>query len=366
MTGQGGRRGSPTIYDVAEAAGVAPSTVSRTFARPGRVSAETAAHVREVAERLGYRANPMARALSTSRTQMLALMVSDVANPVFAAMIRGAQVEAADAGYVVLLEDARESGTVEREALERVLPVVDGVVLGGSRMSDATIRTLAKQVPLIVLNRDVAGVLSVVTDNPRGMRRAVEHLGELGHDSLVYVSGPEASWADGARVRAFREAGHELGLTTRATRHHRPTVAGGAAAAAELLEAGPLPTALVAYNDLMAIGLVRGLQDAGVVVPRDVSVVGFDDILVAQLVSPALTTVAAPLRAMGTTAVHNLLAVLRGAQPHAERASVLPARLVVRDSTAQRRRKRTSPALGTTRVSGSAASASRSTSSGDR
>lgn len=127
-----------------------------------------------------------------------------------------------------------------------------------------------------------------------------------------------------------------------------------------------MPTALVAYNDLMAIGAVRRLQDAGVQVPHDVSVVGFDDILVSQLVTPALTTVAAPLRAMGTTAVHNLLALLKGAQPHADRASVLPARLVVRDSTAQRSRNRTSPALRTTRVPGSAPSASRSTASGDR
>ncbi|MFC5382038.1 LacI family DNA-binding transcriptional regulator [Aquipuribacter nitratireducens] len=367
MADRGTRRGPPTIYDVAAEAGVAPSTVSRTFARPGRVSAETAARIREVADRLGYRANPMARALSTSQSRMVALMVADVTNPVFAAMIRGAQAQAAEDGFVVLLEDARESGAVEREALERVLPVVEGIVLGGSRMPDSTIRTLAKQVPLIVLNRDVAGVLSVVTDNARGMRRAVEHLGGLGHDSLVYVSGPEASWADGARVRAFREAGHELQLATRATRHHAPTVAGGVAAAREMLDAatGP-PTAVVAYNDLMAIGVMRALQDAGVAVADDVSVVGFDDILVSQLVSPPLTTVAAPLRAMGETAVQNLLAVVRGAQPHAERAFVLPARLVVRGSTAHRRRKRTSPALGTTRVSGSAESASRSTSSGER
>lgn len=360
-------RPSPTIYDVAAAAGVAPSTVSRAFSRPGRVRSETAAHIRAVAEELGYRTSPLARTLATTRTRMLALMVSDVANPVYAAMIRGAQTEAADAGFVVLLEDARESGTVEREALERVLPVVEGIVLGGSRMSDSTIRTIAKQRPLIVLNRDVAGVLSVVTDNARGTRRVVEHLGSLGHDQLTYVSGPEASWANGARLRAFRESCHELQLGARTTAAFAPTVEGGVNAATSLLEdRDQLPTAVVAYNDLMAIGVVRGFQQAGVQVPLDVSVTGFDDILVSQLVSPPMTTVATPLRSMGATAVQNLLAVLKGAQPHADRAFVLPARLVVRGSTAQRRRKSTSPASGTTSVSGSAARASRSTEPGDR
>lgn len=334
-TGAVARPSSPTIYDVARAAGVAPSTVSRTFARPGRVNADTAARIRAVAAELGYRANPLARALSTSRTQMIALMISDVTNPFFYELIRGAQIAASEADYTVLLADARESDVVEREALERALPAVEGIVIGSSRMSDSSLRMIAKQKPMIVLNRDLAGVPSVVTDNARGMRRAVEHLGELGHDHITYVAGPESSWADGMRWRALREAGHELLLHTRRLGPYYPTAEGGARAGGDMVDR--LPTAAIAYNDLVAIGLMRDLQARGVRVPEDISIIGFDDIFAARLVSPPLTTVAAPLRALGTTAVRNLLAIIRGAKARSPEAFVLPTRLVVRGSTARRR-----------------------------
>lgn len=331
LSGDAEPRKTTTIYDVARLAGVAPSTVSRAFARPGRVNADTAARIRAAAAELGYRANPVARALSTSRTQMIALMISDVTNPYYSELIRGAQVAASQEEYTVLLADARESDVVEREALERVLPTVEGIVIGSSRMSDSTLRYIGKQKPMIVLNRDLAGIPSVVTDNPRGMRRAVEHLGGLGHEHLTYVAGPEASWADGMRWRAMREAGHELSLSTRRLGPVAPTVQGGRAAARELLD--HLPTAVVAYNDLIAIGLMLELAGAGIRVPEDVSVVGFDNILPAELVSPGLTTVAAPVRTMGSTAVGNLLAIIRGALHRSEGAFVLPTHLVVRGST---------------------------------
>src|SRR3954451_15115167 len=140
-----------TIYDVARAAGVAPSTVSRAFSRPGRVNAATAERIRQVAEELGYRANPLAWALSTARSHMLALVVSDVANPFYSEIVRGAQAEAAERGYTLVLADAQESDRVERAALERALPSVDGVVLGGSRLSDSALRMIAQQKPVGVL-----------------------------------------------------------------------------------------------------------------------------------------------------------------------------------------------------------------------
>lgn len=344
--------GSPTIYDVARAAGVAPSTVSRAFARPGRVNAETAARIRAVADELGYRANPIARALSTQKTHIIALMVSDVVNPFYNELIRGTQHAASEEGYLVLLADAQESGRRERATLEQLLPVVEGIVIGSSRMSDSALRTIAKQIPMVVLNRALSDVPSVVTDNAGGMRAAVEHLRELGHTCVTYVAGPEASWADGARWRALRDTGLELGVHTHRIGPVIPTFEGGLSVADQLVAARP--TAVIGYNDLVAIGVTEALRRAGLQVPADVSVVGFDDILTARLVTPALTTVAAPMRYMGATAVRNVLAMIRGAQPRSGRAFVMPVKLVVRDSTAQRSRKRTSPALGTTRVSGSA------------
>jgi DNA-binding LacI/PurR family transcriptional regulator len=350
---------TPTIYDVAKAAGVAASTVSRAFARPGRVNAATAERIRRVAAELGYRTNPLARALPTGRTSMIALALSDVTNPFTHEIIRGAQDAATAAGYSILLADAQEDGVRERETLERVLSTVEGIVLATSRMSDAAIRMIAKQRPVVVLNRELSGLPCVVTDNPAAMRRAAAHLAELGHRKVTYLAGPEASWTDGVRWRALYEAGRELGLRVRRAGPYEPTVTGGGQAAGALLD--HRPDAVVAYNDLMAIGLIRALTAAGVRVPRDVGVVGFDNVPAAELVTPALTTVAAPLRAMGRAAIEHLVA----AAPAAERMT-LPARLVVRQSTAHRRRNRISPALGTTIVPGSAANASTSTAAGSR
>lgn len=332
---------SPTIYDVAAAAGVAASTVSRAFSRPGRVNSETAAHVRAVAERIGYRVNPVARALSTARTGMLAVVVADIANPFFAELIKGAGAEAARAGYTVLLIDTAESETRERDALARAMPAVEGLVLAGSRLPDPAIRTIAGQRPTVVLNRSVSGVPCLVTDNRGGVRSVLAHLAELGHERLTYLAGPEASWADGIRWRALRDLAGDFGI--RATRRgpFPPTIGGGAQAADVLRE--QLGPAVVAYNDQVAIGLIARLGELGRAVPGQVSVVGFDNILPAALVSPGLTTVAAPLRRQGETAVANLVAIAGGARPRSGRPLVLPTRLVVRGSTARpagRRRHR--------------------------
>lgn len=327
---------APTIYDVAKAAGVATSTVSRTFARPGRVNATTADHVRRVAAELGYRVRPLASGPPTGRTSMLALAVSDVTNPFYAEIIRGAESAAGRAGFVLLLIDAQESGLLERASLERALPAVEGVVLAGTRLSDSALRMIAKQRPLVVLNRDVAHVPSVILDNPHGMRVTAEHLADLGHRALTYVAGPEASWVDGTRWRGLREAAGGLGVRVHRVGPCAPTIEGGRAAAGDL--PAELPTAIVAYNDQLAIGLMLALQARGVRVPADVSVVGFDDIFPSRIVTPGLTTVAAPLREQGRAAVCAVLSP-RGTSPaRTGQPMTLPVKLVVRGSTGRARR----------------------------
>ncbi|WP_448072396.1 LacI family DNA-binding transcriptional regulator [Georgenia yuyongxinii] len=325
------QRSAPTIYDVAQAAGVAPSTVSRTFSRPGRVNSETADRIRKVAAELGYRTNPMARALSTTHTNLLALVVPDITNPVYFEIINGVQDEAAEAGYTVLLVDSRESDRRERESLDRALPIVEGIVLGTSRMSDASIRMIAKQKPMVALNRAVREIPSVVPDNPRGVRRALEHLGELGHDPVTYLAGPEASWADGMRWRGLREASLELAVHVRRLGPLAPTVAGGVAGAKAWIQAPT--TGVIAYNDLVAIGFIRYVTSHGYRVPEDVSVVGYDNIFAADLVTPPLTTVATPRRALGAAAVRNLIAQIKGAHPRGGPPVVVPVKLVERQST---------------------------------
>lgn len=332
----GATQRQPTIYDVAQLAGVAPSTVSRTFARPGRVNADTAEKIRRAAQQLGYRTNPLARALQTGRTSILGLALSDVTNPFNAEIIRGAENAAAEANFTMLLLDGQESDVIEREGLDRALATVEGFILASSRVSDAAIRATAKQKPMIVLNRHVTDVPSVVTDNAGGVRSACEHLAALGHRGITYVAGPEASWADGARWRGLRAAAAEMGLVSRRIGPVSPTPAGGAKAATELVR--HLPTAVLAYNDQIAVGILRSLRQMHVDVPRDVSIIGFDDIFASSLVTPALTTIAAPLRRMGAIAVKNLLAIVNGASPRSSDPLVVPTRLIERESTGPARR----------------------------
>jgi LacI family transcriptional regulator len=330
----GNSRTRPTIYDVARAAGVAPSTVSRAFSRPGRVNAETADRIRHVAHELGYRMNPIARGLPDGRTALLAIIVADLTNPFFFEIIRSAEKTAIDSGYTLLVVDAHESGEAERQALERTLPLVEGVVLATSRLSDSAIRAVAKQRPTVVMNRVVTDVASVITDNAEGMRRAVEHLAGLGHSRMTYLAGPEASWADGMRWRAFRKTTQELGLRARRLGPFAPTLAGGLSAAQALTTHSA--TATVAYNDLLAIGVMRGLTRLGVEIPRELSVVGFDNIFGSDFCTPPLTTVAAPLRHFGAFAVQRLLNQLRNPSPALSVPALLPAKLVERGSTARR------------------------------
>ena len=331
-------RSTPTIYDVARAAGVAPSTVSRAFSRPDRVNAETAERIRGVAAELGYRTNPLARALPTGHTSMIALTSSDITNPYYFEIIRGAQAAASERGYTTLLADSQESMRLEREALDRAVPTVEGIVLASTRMSDSAIRMMAKQRPLIVVNRDITDVPSVVTDHAMSVRQAVDHLVELGHRRITYLSGPEAAWANGMRWRSLRGYAAEHDLHVRRLGPYPPTVAGGIRAALDFRE--QRTTAVIAYNDLIAIGFIKRLTALGAKLPRDVSVVGFDNIFAAELVTPGLTTVAPPLRTLGSMAVHNLLAMIGGAQPHTGHPLALPTRLFVRESTASPRARR--------------------------
>ncbi len=321
---------SATIYDVAREAGVVASTVSRAFARPGRVSAVTAERIRVAAENLGYRVNPLARALPTGKTSIIALTISDVTNPFYTAIIQGAQSAAAEANYTMVLADGQESDVLEREALDRVIPIAEGLVLATSRMSDEAIKVTARQKPMVVLNRSIPELASLTTDNVSGVRQVVEYLQRLGHRSITYVAGPEASWADGARWRALIEIGAKLHVAARRIGPFAPTVKGGEGAAGKL--GHPLPTAVLAYNDQIAIALINQLRGAGIDVPGRVSVIGFDDIFASSLITPALTTVAAPLRQMGIIAVRNLLAVINGAQPRAGTALVVPTHLIERAS----------------------------------
>lgn len=320
-----------TIYDVARVAGVSPSTVSRAFSRPGRVSAQTAERIRQVAEQLGYRSREVVRPAAKSTTKVLGLAVADITNPFNFRVIRGCQTAAAEAGFIVTLNDSQESEALEREMLRRSMPLLDGLIIASSRLSDTELRTVAKTLPVAVLNRRVSGLQCIVPDMAHGVRRAAEHLVGLGHRSITYLAGPEASWADGMRWRAVRDSAKELGFTEHRVGPFAPTLQGGRGAA-EVIAARRLK-AVVCFNDLMAIGLMQGLAERGVKVPEQTSVIGFDNIFASALVSPGLTTVAAPLTMLGDSAVRYIVAALGGHKSDDATPMSVPVRLIVRAST---------------------------------
>ena len=327
-----GEQGSDaTIYDVAKVAGVSPSTVSRAFSRPGRVSAQTAEKIRKVADELGYRSRDITHAQARTHTKMLGLAVADITNPFNFRVIRGCQAAAAEAGFLVSLTDSQESETLEREMLRRALPVLDGLVIASSRLSDTELRTLAKSLPIVVLNRRVAGLHCIVPDMAHGIRKAAEHLVGLGHRNITYLAGPEASWADGVRWRAIRDSARELGFTEHRVGPFAPTIHGGRAAG-EVIAARRLK-AVVCYNDLMAIGLMKSVTERGLTVPGDVSVIGFDNIFAAALVEPGLTTIAAPLTMLGDSAVRYIISALNSTPSTDTPPVTVPVRLVLRGST---------------------------------
>ncbi|GAA2183322.1 LacI family DNA-binding transcriptional regulator [Brooklawnia cerclae] len=322
-----------TIYDVAAAAGVSPSTVSRAFSRPGRVSSRTAARIQQVATELGYRAPRVVREEVGRQSKMLGIGLTDITNPYFFSIIRGAEHVAVAEGYQMMLSDSEETDDYERQLLERTMPLLDGMIIAASRLSDAALRAAAKSTPTVVLNRLVPGLPCVITDMARGMRRALEHLAEFGHRQVAYVSGPTASWSDGARWRAFREGCYELDLVEHRIGPTPPTVRGGMGILPHIRDRRV--TAVVCYNDLISIGIMRAAKAQGLSIPGDLSVVGFDNIFASDLVTPGLTTVASPLSLLGERGARTVIALVNRQPPETtpEKPSILPMRLIIREST---------------------------------
>jgi LacI family transcriptional regulator len=300
-----GRRAAVTIYDVARHAGVSPSTVSRALGKPGRMSARMERRIQDAAAELGYRVNPMARALPTGRTQTLGLIVTDFTNPVYFDLVRGAERAAGVAGYTMVLSESQESGEAESNAIERVRQLVDGLVLAAPRLDDEALTAIAQDTSLVLINRVVPDIASVVVDVRDGLTAALDHLRAHGHRSIGYLSGPARSWINARRWEVLLEEAPRRGMHVVEIQTSEPTLAGGRDALRRVRAAGV--SALVAYNDLIAIGLLREAQATGLDVPGDLSIVGFDDIFGAELTTPGLSTIRVPLGALGEAAIHVLI-----------------------------------------------------------
>ena len=321
-----------TIYDVARAADVAPSTVSRAFSRPGRVSAATHRKVLEAARRLGYRTSAPEQQVRTDRHRRLGIEIPDITNPYFAELIDGMRDAAQQHDYLLILLDSTEDEHRERDSLLRSVDIVDGVILAGTRLSDAHLAHIAKHLPALVLNRRVAGLDSLTPDFALGMTQAMRHLAATGAQQVTYLAGPQNSWSNGERWRAARAAAHDLGLMVQRHGPFPPTEAGGEEAFASLRHQPP--AAVICYNDLMAHGFLVSALRAGIHVPEDLQVIGHDDIPVSRFLGPGLTTVASPKRQQGATAVERLIRRIEHSSQHRRPVDgSMPVKLILRGST---------------------------------
>lgn len=326
-----------TIVDVAARAGVSTATVSRVLSGSAMALPETRERVLEAARELAYRPSGVARALKRAETRTLGLLVTDIANPFFPQIVRAVEDEAHARGYGVLLCNAADDPAREIATLDLLVERrVDGIVVASGRATRRLGRRLAElPIPVVLVNADVRwpGVAVIGTTQRTGARLAAEHLLGLGHRRLAFVGAPAGHAAGGPRragvLDALRAAG--LGADALEIVPGDGRVEGGAASVERLLEGRARPTGIVAYNDLAAIGILRGLRSVGLRVPADASVVGFDDIEPASWTEPPLTTIRQPTTEMGRWAVERIAGALRGAASD-DRVALEP-ELIVRGST---------------------------------
>jgi LacI family transcriptional regulator len=248
--------------------------------------------------------------------------------------VRGAEAAASHSGYTLVIAESQESGSLEAATVERIMPSVDGVVLVTSRLEDAEVLEIAGKKSVVLMNRRIDGVADVVPDVSEGIDQALDHLKSLGHQSIAYLSGPANSWMSKHRWNLIFQGAVERGLKVVEIGPNEPMVFGGKSAA-DLVTASGV-TAVMAYNDLIAIGLMGALREKGVEVPAQMSVIGFDDIFGSDLTTPALTTIKAPLQKAGELAVTALLQEIEDESSIevTEAARNLKSQLVLRSSTA--------------------------------
>ncbi|AHF88357.1 transcriptional regulator (plasmid) [Rhizobium leguminosarum bv. trifolii WSM1689] len=324
-----------TIADVARAAGVSPMTVSRVLNDRGGASAETSQRIILAASELNYRPNPFARGLRSDRSRAIGLLVPDITNPFFPEVIRGAEDAASAAGYNLLLSNVVENSKREEELIETLLRHrVDGIIVCSPRLPDAALhKALAPHRAVVLINREapneVAG--TIVTDYETGASRAIDHLVERGRRRIAIIAGPRSSFGGKSRLVGFRKTLSAHGLKAQGIVYCDPTAAGGQTAAAQLLAEAPGIDALVCYNDLNAIGAMKACRAAGISIPGEIALIGFDDIPTAELLSPALTTLRVQKREMGEEAVRLLLS--RIATRNRQHGIVIVPELIIRETT---------------------------------
>ena len=325
-----------TIADVAREAGVSSQTVSRVINNKGELKPETRRSVIEVIERLGYRPSSIARSLATNRTFTLGLSVPDIDNPFWPGIARGIEDVAWEQGYHVFLCNTTEDPKREAAVLQLLEDKrVDGVIVAGSRLPDERLQPLIeKHLAAVLVNRTLPGGAagSVRVDVVHGAALAITHLLTRGRRRIAHLGGPPASQNSQGHISGYSSALLAAGIAPdpELIRPGPPYREGGLQAAKALLSARPDIDALYCYNDLVAIGAMQACAELGLRVPEDIAVVGYDDILMAGLVTPALTTLRISTHQLGAAAARMLFERINGRSEQSE--VVMTPELVIRAS----------------------------------
>jgi LacI family transcriptional regulator, galactose operon repressor len=335
---EGSGRARPTIYDVARLAGVSTATVSRALNGTGQIAPATQATIEAAVEELGYRPNTIARSLVTKSTHTIALLLPDITNPFYAALVSGIQEAAFDHGRTMLL--CTTEGDAEREEhYLRLLQAkqVDGALVDGLVLPADRIATFVEDgFPIVCLDRDIdaRSIPVVQVDNRMGGRLATKHLIGLGHTRIAHITGAGELGISDERLAGYRDAltAARIEPDFDLVEEGRFTEEGGHDAARSLIERHPDVTAIFAANDLSALGVLNALAENGRSVPDDVSVVGFDDLRLAAYTSPPLTTVRQPGVEIARLATEILIGLTEG-QPAQRMRHLLQPELVLRAST---------------------------------
>lgn len=335
-----------TISDIAREAGVSKTAVSFAFNMPGRLSEKTTRHILDVARQLGYTPNPIARSLNTRRTNALGVLVPQdiptvLSNPFFAELISGIGEVCDEEGMSLMLVPPMRGSLVEAT----YAALVDGCIVTGLDADDKAVRALnLRQIPFVMVDVDApANITAVSIDDFNGGYLALKHVLERGHRNIAIVS--FASFTGRIedytgtlkhRFEGYRKALKEHGLTLHSQGVHvlecACNVAGGHDAMRRLLKYAPRPTAIVALSDAIAFGLIESAREAGLRIPNDVCIVGFDDVEASQMLNPPLTTVRQPTREKGRRAAELFVQMLRADAPPPAQHIRLPVELVVRES----------------------------------
>lgn len=330
-----------TVRDLAARVGVNVSTVSRALNPETRkmITPEVVQKVVKAAEDLGYVPNRVAAALASNRSHTIGVLIPDLMNPVFPPILRGLQDACDKANYTLISSNSDNRAEYERSAIREMRErAVDGFVMATARREDPLIEDCIDQkLPFVLINRTVDrdGVNAIVNDDAAGIRMAVEHLISLNHVHIAHIAGPQHTSTGFTRREEFLSRMHLKGLSTDHIAETKTfSIEAGRLAMNELLARGEKVTAVVASNDLLALGCLDAMKEQGLRCPEDISIVGFNNIPFLDRMTPALTTLAIPHYEIGVHAAENLLLQIRN--PDKEPLVIkLQPKLIVRNSTAE-------------------------------